>query len=312
MPGAETPARPGLLETWRIYRRARRTIGCRDCAGIAKHPAAGTIVAGDPPYQVMHNGMKVGLGGYHGGWMAEVISQLGGHHEPQEERIFQEVLGALPAGACMIEAGSYWAYYSMWFRSRISDARVYMVEPVAFKLKRGMDNFRLNGLTGVFRHAFVGAASSPAAEFTDWDGTRSQLERVAIDDFLDEQGISFLDLLHADIQGGELDMLRGCRRALSGQRIGYLFISTHPGMHEPCLAHLRGSGYEVVFEHSIAESCSGDGLIVARGSRAPVIPPVSVTKKPAPGRVRENLAALAELATRPENRRLWSAIRGGE
>ena len=69
---ADSP-RPGLLDRWRIYLRARRTIGCRDCNDIPKSPAAGTIAGDESPYQVMHNGIKVLLGGYHGRWMVEVI-----------------------------------------------------------------------------------------------------------------------------------------------------------------------------------------------------------------------------------------------
>ena len=208
----------------------------------------------------------------------------------------------------MIEAGSYWAYYSMWFRSQIGDARVCMVEPISYKLQQGIDNFRLNGFTGTFHNAFVGAVSADQAAFTDWDGTVSTMRCMAIDDILDEENIPFLDMLHADIQGAELEMLRGCRRALKERRIGYLFISTHPGRHDACLAHIRESGYRIVFEHSIEESCSGDGLIVAKSDRAPSISEVSITKSARVGRVRETLAGLLDLLTRRDNRRLWSAI----
>ena len=243
--------------------------------------------------------------------MAEVIRALRGHHEPQEERIFHEVLKVLPTNAVMMEVGSYWAYYSLWFRSAIAGGRVYMVEPVPSKLQKGVDNFRLNGFSGVFRNAFVGAVSSEQADFSDWDGTILQLPCLAIDDFLDQEGIAFLNVLHADIQGSELEMLQGARGALAGERIGYVFISTHPGKHEACLAFLRELGYKLVFEHSIEESFSGDGLIVSRSERAPPIPNIHVTKAPGRGPARESLAGLIELLTRRESRRLWSAIRSG-
>jgi FkbM family methyltransferase len=257
----------------------------------------------------MHNGLKVRLGQYHGAWMTEIIRALKGHHEPQEERIFHEVLKVLPEGALMMEAGSYWAYYSMWFQSRVKNGRAFMLEPIAFKLQTSIDNFRLNGMQGAFHNVFVGAVSAERARFVDWDGSVLQLRCVAIDDFLDQEGVMFLDILHADIQGAELEMLKGCARSLAANRIGYLFISTHPGMHEPCLAYLRQSGYRVVFEHSVEESCSGDGLIVARGARAPQMPSVEVTRNSGPGRIHESVGGLVELLTRRESRRLWAAIR---
>jgi FkbM family methyltransferase len=300
-----------LRECWHIYKRARRTIGCNDCKAIPKSARAGMVVAAESPYQVMHNGIMIRLGGYHGAWMTEIILALGGHHEPQEERIFYEVLKVMPSKATMIEAGSYWAYYSLWFKNCVSDGRIYMVEPVPHKLQIGIDNFRLNGMLGHFRNAFVGAVSNENGQFADWDGSVSRVPCIAIDDFLAREGIEFLDILHADIQGAELEMLEGCKRSLAGNRIGYLFISTHAGKHSACRDVVRRAGYQLVAEHSIAESCSGDGLIVARSKRSPQIPAVEITKKGGHDRVRENLAALMDLVAKKESRRLWKAVRAG-
>ena len=71
----------------------------------------------------MHNGLRVLYGRYYGSWVNEIISQLKGVHEPQEERVFYEVLKHIPAGATMVEAGCYWGYYSMWFARQVQDAR---------------------------------------------------------------------------------------------------------------------------------------------------------------------------------------------
>ncbi len=307
-----TPGRcMSLLACWNLFKRARRTINCQDCELITKHPNAGKVMDAESPYQFMHNGIKVRLGGYHGFWMAEVIRALQGHHEPQEERVFHEVLKVMPPGAIMIEVGSYWAYYSLWFNRCVSGGRTYMFEPVAHKLKIGIENFKLNQMQGVFRNAFVGAQSNERAKFVDWDGSVWQVPCVAIDDVLDREGINFLDILHADIQGSELDMLEGCRRTLAENRIGYLFISTHAGKHAACLTEVKRVGYEVVAEHTIHESCSGDGLVVARSRRAPDIPPVKITKIETRGFLRENMTALIDLVTTSKNRRLWTALRAG-
>jgi hypothetical protein len=166
-------------------------------------------------------------------------------------------------------------------------------------------------MKGVFRGAFVGASSNENGQFKDWDGSVSQVPCVAIDDFLSQEGITFLDILHADIQGAELEMLEGCRRSLAENRIGYLFVSTHADKHAVCLAAVKRAGYQLVAEHSIEESCSGDGLIVARSEHAPRIPPVEITKYAGRGRLRENVAALMDLVTRKEHRRLWKAVRAG-
>jgi hypothetical protein len=134
---------------------------------------------------------------------------------------------------------------------------------------------------------------------------------IAIDDFLDREGIEFLDILHADIQGAELDMLEGCTRSLARNRIGYLFISTHAGKHSACHEVVKRAGYQLFAEHSIAESCSGVGLIVARSHQSPQIPAIEISKKEGHDRVRENLAALMDLVAKKESRRLWKAVRAG-
>jgi hypothetical protein len=72
-----------------------------------------------------------------------------------------------------------------------------------------------------------------------------------------------LHVLHADIQGAELDMLTGAAAALSAKRIDYIFISTHDECHVPSIERLRSHDYRILAEHSIAESSSADGLIVA-------------------------------------------------
>jgi len=258
--------------------------------------------------QIMHNGMKVRLGGYHGAWMAEIIRALEGHHEPQEERIFYEVLKVIPSNASMVEVGSYWAYYSLWFQSCIRGGRTYMVEPMPRKLQVGIDNFHLNGMSGHFRNAFVGASSIEVGRFIDWDGTVVRVPRIALDDLLVEEGIAFLDILHADVQGAEFEMLEGCKRTLSEHRIGYLFISTHNDKHAACLATIKQLGYQLVAEHSIEESCSGDGLIVARSERSPAIPAVHITKGVGTSRAREDVAALIDLLGSRAHRRLWKAV----
>jgi FkbM family methyltransferase len=196
----------------------------------------------------------------------------------------------------------------MWFQSSVARARTYLIEPVPHKLQVGIGNYQLNNLRGDFRNAFIGAVSTKHGQFTDWDGSVVDIPCVAIDDFLDNEQIGFLDVLHADIQGAELEMLQGCGRSLADNRIGYVFVSTHADKHKPCLVVLCQAGYEVVAEHSVEESCSGDGLIVARGMRAPRIPPIEITKGNATNRIRESLDALAGLL-KNNNRRLWRAVR---
>src|SRR5438132_1030898 len=96
--------------------RVAMTVGCRDADPIPKVIDAGRIVDDAiAPIQIMHNGMRVLAGAYHGEWMARVIDGLRGHHEPQEERVFHHLICAARPGSVMVELASFWAYYTIWY-----------------------------------------------------------------------------------------------------------------------------------------------------------------------------------------------------
>lgn len=247
-----------------LQERVKLTSNCHDCDVLPKVENAGCVIDGNPQYQVMHNGIKVSLGGYHGKWMQEIITNLKGHHEPQEEKAFYEVLKYVPEGGIMIELGSYWAYYSMWFHQYVKNSVNYMVEPNKEKLKVGVNNFRLNNMDGNFINASIGSISKKDNVFIDWDGSKALINQITLDKIIKDKKINYIDLLHADIQGAELEMLLGAKLALEMKCIRFVFISTHGYCHSKCIKMLKQYEYDVICEHSIAESFSADGLIVAK------------------------------------------------
>jgi hypothetical protein len=68
--------------------RVTITTSCRDTDHLPKVSNAGQFVGENNSLQVMHNGVLVGRDCYDGAWMTEIIQQLHGHHEPQEEVVF--------------------------------------------------------------------------------------------------------------------------------------------------------------------------------------------------------------------------------
>lgn len=265
-----------------IVERIEFAVRCQDCQDIPKVPNAGQVYDEGTAHQVMHNGLKVLKGRYHGDWMTELISRTRGHHEPQEEKAFYKVLESLSPGSVMVELGSFWAYYSMWFHKRIENATNYLIEPTVGKLEIGKANFALNNMEGTFLNAFVGAKAEAHSTFTDWDGARLKLRQLCIDDFMREYDISCIDLLHADIQGAEYEMLRGATEAIADQRIKYFFISTHGHQHDRCLRLLERNRYRIICAHTIAESVSGDGLIVARAEAHEGVESIEISKRHVP------------------------------
>ncbi|MDH3663739.1 MAG: FkbM family methyltransferase, partial [Alphaproteobacteria bacterium] len=85
------------------------------------------------------------------------------------------------------------------------------------------------------------------------------------DAFLAEEPARDIDILHADIQGYELDMLVGARQALAERRIRRIFVSTHSQtLHHNVVQLLNDSGYRVdVSADFDRETTSFDGFAYA-------------------------------------------------
>ena len=234
-------------------KRMKEAVICADNNHIPRVSNAGLIEGNN---QVLHNGLKVQLGSYYGYGYTHLLAQNKGVHEPQEERVFQEVLKFMPEGATMIELGSFWAFYSMWFQQKVKGAVNFMVEPDYLNMIKGKTNFKLNGFRGTFIEAFVGKIFSV---------NTSQPPTITIDNFLYQNKIAKFNILHSDIQGEELNMLKGSVNTLSTGAIDFLFISTHSDdLHEQCADFLTGFGYEIIASANVSQSYSVDGVLVAK------------------------------------------------
>jgi FkbM family methyltransferase len=251
--------------------RTRLTVGCRDSDVIPKVAHAGgvQIDASGKAWQRMHNGLLVEHHGYYGDWMAEIIATLRGHHEPQEERAFWEILKRLDGAPTMVELGAFWAYYSLWFKHDFPNGRCHMYEPNPAHSALGQRNFARNGQLGYFEVAAAG--QDGIIKFYDESlGQWREVVAKSAATICAEQNIGFLDILHMDVQGAELAALFGAEPLVVEKRLRFVVISTHhhsisgdPLTHQRCLQWLLDHGAHILCEHGVNESFSGDGLIVA-------------------------------------------------
>ena len=259
-----------------VRQRVQLTVSCRDADAVPKVPNAGQVVEiPDGRVQIMHDGSRVMAGGYHGDWMIEVIRSLRGHHEPQEELLFHHLLGHVRPGTLVVELGCFWAYYTNWYLGAVPGSRAVCVEPNASNLEVGRRNIALNGHTAEFINALVGEARNPGAP---------GLECLDMDALLDRIDSSPIEVLHMDVQGAELPFIRSMPRAVEAGLVRFVVVSTHDAAisgsattHADCIRELEFCGGTILAEHSVAESYSGDGLIVAgfqsqdRGIRLPEV-----------------------------------------
>jgi Methyltransferase FkbM domain len=104
-------------------------------------------------------------------------------------------------------------------------------------------------------------------------------------------GARLVELLHIDVQGAELPFLESLGDNDLYRQVRFVVVSTHhesisdsPKTHEECLEVIQRLGGCILEEHSVEESFSGDGLIVAsldpsdRNLKLPTISRNSVEK----------------------------------
>ncbi|MBR0779579.1 FkbM family methyltransferase [Bradyrhizobium diazoefficiens] len=221
---------------------------------IARVPAAGIVRDG---LVTLHTGLVVpvnGSGSYYDRF-SEILVLNRGVHEPLEEFVFQEVVRRVRPNPTMLELGAYWGHYSMWLKQFRPDADLYLVEPDIGNLQAGVKNFERNKMEGTFINAMVGPG------------------HFEVDKFMDERNIDRLDILHADIQGAEAEMLGGCQRTLRDGKISYCFISTHSqDLHAGVQRALQAAGFRIEASADVdRESTSFDGLVFAAHQSAPPV-----------------------------------------
>ena len=220
---------------------------------IKRVSGAGKISKG---WITMHNGIQVSAMGYYGKGILNMLVRNSGVHEPEEERVFQEVLKHIKPGSTMIEAGSYWAFYSLWFLNEVKEGKCHMIESSYANILSGRKNFKKASKQGTFVHAFVD-------NYTDL--SKKRRATITIDQYCKDNNIRSLAILHADIQGAELNMLQGSKTMLGGGYIDFIFVSTHSNqLHTSCKQFLSEFDYEIIADIDLDATCSYDGLLTYR------------------------------------------------
>lgn len=259
-----------------LARRLATTASCPDSDNIPKVAGAGEVRERDGRrVQVMHNGLVVGEGCYYGAFMTEVIRVLRGHHEPQEEFVFDRIVRRLQDergdSPIMIEFGSFWTYYGLWFCQALPAARVIALEPDPRYLETGRRNAALNGLADRvdFVHAAIGSEPGEKLAFhAESDGRVHEVVQHDLASLMSAAKLTRVDLVLADAQGAETILLDRARGDFQAGRVRFLVVSTHhhsisgnPLTHQQALALVKDAGAHVISEHTVGESFSGDGLI---------------------------------------------------
>jgi FkbM family methyltransferase len=178
-------------------------------------------------------------------------------------------------GMTVFDVGASHGYYTLLFAKLVGDGSVHAFEPEEWNFHRLSTNLALNGFENVvtqraaifersgevelnvFPHELYGWHTLGTPEM-EVDGRRAlPVERqtvpgVTLDDYCEQHGIERIDLLKLDVEGAELEALRGAGRLLREGRIGCIVFEVSQAMvkgmnHDPAEIFdlVRGTGLTI-------------------------------------------------------------------
>jgi len=182
--------------------------------------------------------------GVHGYWL--------GSFEWEKRRAFEQ---AVPPGGVVFDIGANVGFYTLIASQLVGPAgRVFAFEPLPRNLRYLKAHLALNRISNV---AVLENAVWDRSEVVRFDTNcapsmarvsesgRLEVPAVALDDFVRGLASSLPDVIKMDIEGGELQALKGATAVLC-QGNPTVFLATHgPAVHRECCALLSTLGYHV-------------------------------------------------------------------
>lgn len=229
------------------------------------------------------------------------LELLTGQHEPETRRALERL--AAP-GMIALDVGAHIGYHTRLLADLVGErGRVIALEPhpkswarlrqntgdrlnvTALQLaasegegSAALHDYLLMSASGSLHYdealarrqrARMGAGDVAPRRHADFEPQRYRVRTVAIDDCLDQLGIGRVDIVKMDIEGAELDALRGMRRTIAASPGLALVMEYNPAAlqafgHEPAAAldEARALGFARV------EAIEADGTLVDWGEGA--------------------------------------------
>jgi FkbM family methyltransferase len=201
-------------------------------------------------------------------------------HEAEEEDVFVEIIGSLPPDGCFVAIGSAIGYYPLLARRLAPELVIHAVEPLERHREQFVENIALNGMdpSDFTIHEEGISSSDGRARFLEngyassiqrtsrmrWPSPRRSLEikTMTLDHLMERIG-RHVDLCQMDVQGHELDVLKGASRSLQSGAVTTFLIGTHsPWLHRKCAALLVDHDFEI--RHDVYDTREQpDGILVA-------------------------------------------------
>ena len=228
-------------------------------------------------------------------------------HEAVEEELFVQILKSIPSDGLFVNIGSAVGYYPLRAKIVSPNLTIHAVEPLERHRQFFLDNIRLNGFDpsdfvihteGIAQEKGVakfldrnyGSAiieNEPGPEAIEYSlkgfvkailyrlelkkrrpNIVTTIETISLDTLLD--GIhGTVDLVQMDVQGEEVNVLRGGVESMRMGKVKTFLIGTHSReLHQYCIQMLSDHGYRIEFEEAEPDGQPDGILIASRGRQA--------------------------------------------
>ncbi|BAO30559.1 FkbM family methyltransferase [Sulfuritalea hydrogenivorans] len=150
-----------------------------------------------------------------------------GGYEAEETRLMASVVAA---GSTVIDVGANFGWHAIHLSRRVGDSgKVLAFEPIPATYAELTENVALNACNNLKSFSFAlgneartismylpgtDMGAGAASQFLD-TGDRVEVSMLRLDDVLDREGVEHVDFIKADIEGGELNFLRGTERLIN-------------------------------------------------------------------------------------------------
>lgn len=191
-----------------------------------------------------------------------------GSYEPYKTRAFQ---ANLKEGDIVVDVGAHVGYYSALASLTVGDrGRVFSFEPRPLNIGFFKDHVRVNALKNITLYEGAISVNSGEATFNTNTGTGTghlseqghlKVKTYCLDDLVEAGEIPRLDFLKIDVEGGEIDVLKGSRNTIVHNRPRMLLATHSEDTHAFVLEFLEEHNYQ--FQILDKDGSKGDTEIIA-------------------------------------------------
>lgn len=169
-------------------------------------------------------------------------------------------------GWVVYDVGAHVGFYTLLASSLVGpEGKVHAFEPLAKNFDHLLKHLRINKVQNALPHRLAVSDKSGIMDFEEGTSTSTshlvvggkiQVEAVSIDEFIKTQSVPLPDFLKIDVEGHELQVLKGMSRLLNQKRDVIIHLEANSGRQD-IFDFLKEYGYSI-------ERLDGDNILAIR------------------------------------------------